>query len=511
MAARLATQLLAPPAAPAAQNLAPAYGPVLMFAPDERQALVAITALDDPVPELLEEYALLLYAHDGATVAARVAPVSVDESDHPYGLFRWAVAQTPAAEPDGNITLQVVRDAGAFGAVSLTWGVQGCQATDPLQPARPPQGCAGPSSADVLPLGGALSFAPGQRSAGLTLTVLDDSVPELEEHILLRLEQASPVGALDADASDTVLSVAASDSPYGTFSLEALDGSRTAVVSEGTGNTLLRVRRAAGTFGTIDLQLALSPAATPDLRLPAPSVTFAPGSTQELVSVTIVDDDEPEPPETVGVSLVNASLGAQLDPAADTVALTVAGNDDFRGVLYVAPDSAAFVVSEADTVNITIVRARGRFGAVSVAWAIDGDPADLDSPATGVVAFADQQATAIIAVAVRADARPELAEALVLRLGIVAGGARLHASNPVAATITVRASNDPHGVFAFVNGSATLVLAEPAGTARVSLWHGRPRHRGLPHRGRVGRGQQGLCRPACRHHCVCGRPSHGQH
>lgn len=150
-------------------------------------------------------------------------------------------------------SIRVVRRGGTFGSVSLRWMVYFLSMeTGSRLPA---------SVSDLSLITGLLNFAPGDVMREISLTVRDDSLPELEEMFQVELEIASVDGGsimgarLDND-STAVLVVGASDEPRGVLGLA--DASTSITLAEDVppenpslGQAELLVDRAFGTIGTV--------------------------------------------------------------------------------------------------------------------------------------------------------------------------------------------------------------------------------------------------------------------
>ena len=149
--------------------------------------------------------------------------------------------------------VRVMRNGGAFGSVSLRWTVYFFSLES---------GSRSPASiSDLSPITGVLSFAPGEVVSEISLTVHDDSLPELEEAfevelMLASVDGGSVVGARLDNGSTAVVVVGASDEPHGVIGLS--DASTSIALAEdippespGSGQAQLLVDRAFGTIGTV--------------------------------------------------------------------------------------------------------------------------------------------------------------------------------------------------------------------------------------------------------------------
>lgn len=454
---------------------------VATFAEGEAEATIVLTLLDDLRPELQHEYEFSLgQPVGGGRLDADHSAIQLTSeiSDDPYGLFEFPAAAVSVNESEANssVTLTVLRGMGTNGRISLQWRIATCQSCDAAQGGACTD-CAEPDSADVTPTSGTIVFEEGATDGTFTLTVLADTQPELEER---RLIQLSPVdlGRVGAQGSTTIV-LADDDHPYGLFSLEhASDGGREPVSVQEVGGLALpfAIVREGGSFGTVEVTVdaIAGTADASDYVAPSRIVTFAPGETRRVVSVLIAADDVPEVDEVFAVGITAAGQGGLVSGLSVPIPVTILENDDARGVIGFGPASTQVLVDESpgggqagQPFLLRLERARGVFGSVSVAWRVEPQGVHEELDVTGgVVEFAEGASTASIAISVLPDSLPEQAEQFTVALFNPLGGAAL-ASDDVA-TVTIRGSDDPHGVFNFRINQHRVVEPD-AGALTVTL------------------------------------------
>ena len=121
---------------------------------------------------------------------------------------------------------------------------------------------------------------------------------------------------------------------------------------------------------------------------------YPPGSSQDSFSLSSVDDDIPEPPEVLVVSLTNIAGGARLG-GRRSASITVLKSDSSNGEFGISSDPPATSLDETTgSLVVAVNRSRGTFGNVTVTWEIREAATlvvarDDFIQATGAVVFLD--------------------------------------------------------------------------------------------------------------------------
>jgi subtilisin-like proprotein convertase family protein len=185
------------------------------------------------------------------------------------------------------------------------------------------------AGSDYQPASGTLTFPPLTTSRPISVTLLDDSLYEVDEAFKLTL--ASPVSAtLGAPGAFTVTILA--QDPLPKVQLNA----PTYAVGESGGPLTLTATldRASALTGQVTVTLAGGTAASGQDYVAGPvPLSFAPGVTSRTFSVSILPDNVAEGYETLNVTLTGAS-GLQLGPTA-AAQVTIADDDPRAGCLIV--------------------------------------------------------------------------------------------------------------------------------------------------------------------------------
>ncbi|KAM9857814.1 adhesion G-protein coupled receptor V1 [Aulostomus maculatus] len=208
----------------------------------ESSKSVPIYVINDLVPELEETFLIeLINQTTGGALLGELtrAIITILPSDDPFGAFVFHAAPVTIEEPESNsaeVTLPIVRNAGAIGTVVVRW-----QATVNGKLAV----------GDIRPTSGEVKFAPGETMKTLRVAVLADDVPEITEIIRVELTGASNGGNLGADTSVDI-KVPANDNPYGTVYFEQ-SIYRIQEPLEGVYRANITVHRRGGHFGRLEI------------------------------------------------------------------------------------------------------------------------------------------------------------------------------------------------------------------------------------------------------------------
>lgn len=239
------------------------------------------------------------------------------------------------------------------------------------------------AGSDYTGTSGLLIFAPGVTSQAFLVTILNDTLDELDETVFLAL--SAPTNATLGPPNAATLTIVDDDvSPTVQFS------SPTYSVGEADGATSVTVNLSTASGLTVTVNYAASDGtatAGSDYTATNGALTFAPGVTSQTFPVTILDDGFDEADETVALALsapINATLGV---PNAAT--LTIVDNDASPTVQF---SSSNYTVNEANgTAPITVTLSAASGVTVTVDYASSDLTATAGSDyltATGTLTFA---------------------------------------------------------------------------------------------------------------------------
>ncbi|KAJ8006188.1 hypothetical protein DPEC_G00125640 [Dallia pectoralis] len=451
----------------ALQDFSNASGSVL-FLPGQRSEVLNLLVLDDDIPELAESFQVNLVSAESGderqgstpTSGASVDPnnsattITVTASDHPYGLFQFQSSLPaegmirPVTEParvtvneeDGVIRLVVARAQGLLGRVMVGYRTNRSTSDGPeyYKDSR-----------------GVLDFLPGERFKYISVTVVDNSVPELEKEFWVELYnpeggvaqilrgEGSGSGDSDTDffllfshhraslgvASHITVTIVASDDAHGVlqFNQSSLSVNGTEP-EEGHSTVLLQVERLFGALSNVTLFWEAD--SKDDLISRTGNISFLVGQTVGEIKLQVAEDDVPELDRGFSVSLVNVSHGRLGVRTRATV--TVLASDNPYGVFVFSESSGPVRLPEADAlVTLTIRRQKGLMGRVRVTYGTlsEVDTAPFMTPGVGrasegldfvplleSVVFAANQSEANVTLHVLDDKEPERDESIFVEL-----------------------------------------------------------------------------------------------
>lgn len=282
------------------------------FGPGETAKPVNVTVTGDVVDEVNETFTLNLSAPVQAVIndTAGTGTIVDDEgavTPGPKTFFSVSdVSVTEGNTGTSSATFAVVRSGDTSGTSSVKYATANSTAVAP-----------GDYTAKPLIV---LSFAAGETSKPVSVTVIGDAVTEVDETFKLNL--SVPVGGVMSDASSTATIV---NDDFTTLSVNDVR------VTEGSAGTTLAtfaLTRSGSTAGATTVSYkttnGTATSGTDYTAILLTPVTFAAGETVEIVSVTVTGDAVLEPNETFTVNL-SVPVGGVISDTAGTATIL---NDD---------------------------------------------------------------------------------------------------------------------------------------------------------------------------------------
>jgi hypothetical protein len=226
------------------------------------------------------------------------------------GTLSFSAASYAVNEGLATATITVTRTGGSEGSVSVNYATANGTAA---------------AGSDYTATGGTLSFANGETTKSFTVPIVDDELVEGIETVQLTL--SNPTGGATLGGQPTATLAIASDDVSKAAVLRF--SSATYSVTEGQGFATITVTRIGGGDQLVTVRYTTAngtASAGADYRATASRFKFAAGETSKSFTVPILNDSAVESPETVTITLSDASSGATLGSPA-TATLTIQDDD----------------------------------------------------------------------------------------------------------------------------------------------------------------------------------------
>ncbi|XP_015763361.1 PREDICTED: G-protein coupled receptor 98-like [Acropora digitifera] len=490
----------------ASSQISPMSG-TISFRQGDTSEFITLHALDDSVAEVGQSFTIQLVAVDNGGVidsSLDQATIYIPANDKVEGvasidsLTRHIIAGEPVQGYNGVFVIRILRQVGQSGDASVSWEIT--SRSDGSTPAS-----------TFNATSGRIDLPTGVDKVLLPIQVVDDPTAEKLAVYAFRLTSASVV-ELDPspNSREASVTVVASDDPFGIIEIQSASPLN---VSEDVGFVNLTVLRDGGNIGELKVNYSISSETAThgtDYRVFGGELvkkkfktclnfrifiifvfcsvlTFADKEDQKTIHVEILKDDLPELAEVIRVRLVDVKLvspspvnfsvvdGLQLNTPPrirsdkSEVLVVINENDEARGIIRLM-QSAMLVREDVGTAVLQLRREGGTLGATEVHYSVRGGTAtqgnDFSSPARGTVLFSNGQNSATINITIIDDRVPEHRETFTVTLDSVTAGAKL--GSPAAVVVTIETSDDPMGLFGFVNAS-DLSLENPSRSTDIGF------------------------------------------
>ncbi len=377
----------------------------LDFAAGQTSKQVTVLVNGDALDESNETYFVNLTGATNATIADPQGSGTITDDD---ALPTVSIGDVELAEGDTGTkeaTFSVTLGAPSGRNVSVGYTTVDGSATAP---------------ADYVAETGSVSFAAGETSKTLSVTVNGDLIDELTESFGVSL--AGPVNATLAD--DSGAATITDDDAAPSVSVGDV------TVTEGNGSTVnavftLTLSSASGLPITVDYATADASALSPaDYATATGNVSFSPGQTSRTVTVVVAGDSLDENDETFTLNVSNAGNATIAD---NQGVGTITDNDAVPNVSVndvTVTETDTGTTAATFTVTLSAVSGRNAFVDFSTAGVNATSPADF-AAAAGTLQFSPGETTKTVTVDVNGDVLDELNETYQLNL-----------SNPLNAAVT---------------------------------------------------------------------------
>lgn len=406
-------------------------GQVVTFAANETTKSVPVGVVQDLLDEDDETVTLGLKNPSAKLIIATTNTTRTHTitDDDPLPTVSFALAASSTAE-SANAQLTVSLSAVSGRAVTVNYAVTG--------------GTANVADATVVGAPGTLTFMPGQTSKTIDVTVVEDTLDEPDETVVVSL--STPGNATLGGITSHTLTITDNDNPPTVGFMAA-----TAATNEGnTGtaavNLVVTLSTASGQAVTVPYSVnAASTANNPaDYTIATSPLTIPAGMTSGNIVVTVKGDVLDEANETVIVNLgtpTNATLAA-----VTTETLTINDDDTAPTVAFAAATASQTEATTNVTINVVLSAASGR--AVTVPYTVNAsttasNPTDYTSITPAQVTIAAGQTTGTITIALADDSVDESDETITLDLDTPTNATL---GTPASYTLTILDNDAPPNV-----------------------------------------------------------------
>ncbi|MFT7724696.1 MAG: Calx-beta domain-containing protein [Roseateles sp.] len=401
---------------------------VITFNGVETTKTITVEVRGDSLAEAHEAFSVVLSNPSFGQIVTSTATTTITNEDTSISVADAAVTEGDSGS--ATISFTVTRGGAVAGASSAEWMLTHVTTSDD----------------DIIgPTTGLIEFAANETTKTITVDVAGDITPEAMETFKVQLYNLA--GINDPQRIEAIGTVRNDDSSF-SIAATAAEG------DEDAGPHTFTITRSHDTAQNQTVAWAVTgsgpkPANAADFggTLPSGSVTFAPGETSKLITISPSVDNVSESDETYTVALT-LGAGTAGDSLADASATGAILNDD-NGVAITAQQPMQAEGHGGSTAFTFEIKRRGDLSSPSsVNWAVTGGTADATDLVgnvlpSGTVHFAAGESSQIITIDVLGDTVLEGNETLIVTLSGSTGS--LIVGNSATATI--------------VNDDATLAIA----------------------------------------------------
>ena len=341
----------------------------LTFAAGKVEQVVTVVVTGDRTIEADEGFTVTLSDPANATITTAVAVGTIENDDVPPPTL--AIAAADAAKPEGNtgsteFTFTVTRSGDLSAASRTTYAVTGIGGTPAI---------AADFTGDTLPTG-TVSFAVGEATQAITVSVAGDTIVEGDERFRMTLSDPINADLATAAAEGTIVNDDAPPPP--TLTIAAL------AVNKAEGNTgttafSFTVTRGGDTTGVTTVDYAVAGAGTQPADAadfggapPSGTLSFAAGEVEQVITIAVTGDITVEADEQFAVHLTNPT-NATLAVASASATIE---NDDVLALpaVSIAAEQARLAEGNSGTTafSFLLTRTGDLSGETSVSFSLSG-------------------------------------------------------------------------------------------------------------------------------------------
>ncbi|KAM4808264.1 adhesion G-protein coupled receptor V1 [Rhinophrynus dorsalis] len=333
----------------------------------------------------------------------------------------------------------------------------------------------------------------GEEFANLTVSILTDTFPELDERFIVSLLDVKLLNISTSlknqptigQPSTSVVVIMMNGDAFGVFVIYTLNPNAMEkghhLEMEEQSNTIVQliIERREGSLGQVAVEWDIvEGTATENVDFIADNklLIFAEGETKKTVTLTIMDDSEPEDNESIIIRLTQTDGGSRILPSSNTVTIVILANDNVAGVISFQTASRSQIGREGEKLQFHVLRTFPGSGNVTVYWKIIGSHLELNfENSSGMLFFPEGSLNASFLVHLLDDQIPEEKEEYQLILynvitqGVSGTGVAVLDNQGYEAVLTVEASDEPYGVLNFAPSSRIILTQEGNKTIQLFI------------------------------------------
>ena len=394
---------------------------------------ISIAVVNDTSTELDETIVVTLASPTNASLGTNTAHThTINDNDPPTVAFSAITSNgSEAATP---VTIPVTLSSAYSQAVTVGYSVTGGSATS--------------GGTDFTLASGTLTFAAGVTSQDISIAVVNDTLSESNETIVVTL--ASPtVATLGANTTHTY-TINDNDTPNVNFTTASSSGSEATT----TVNIPVTLSFSSANTVTVDYSVTGGTATSggTDFTLASGTLTYTAGVTSQDVSITVNNDALDEAGETIVITISNSSNAVIGATSAHTY--TINDDDPTPTVAFSATTSNGSEATTPVTIPVTLSATSGQ--TVTVDYSVTGGTATAGGTdftlAAGTLTFTPGVTSQDISIAVVNDGNTEVDETIVVTL---ASPTNATLGTNTAHTYTINDNDPPTVAFSSTTSSGS--------------------------------------------------------
>ncbi|XP_068617051.1 adhesion G-protein coupled receptor V1 [Brachionichthys hirsutus] len=340
------------------------------------------------------------------------------------------------------------------------------------------------AGSDYTPVAAQRAFMDdGSRVANLSVPILTDKLPEMDESFSIQILKVELVNLTVAQKDlpsigqpdEAVVTIGMNGDAFGVFLIYSLsvnatnDGLYLEVREAPSVVVPLVIERRGGNLGTVTIEWRFvggKASAGADFTGTGGNLVFD-GETKKTIEIMIRDDVEPEDNESLMIGLVGTEGGSRILPSSDTVTIVILANDNVAGMVGFHLASRSVVAREGEMMSLLVLRTAPGLGNVTVDWTVQGLLAHRTFTQTsGTLYFLEGELNNTIVLQLLDDATPEdkdeyrISLSNIQTFGVAVTG---HAALDVQgseAVLTVDTSDEPYGLLSISPSSLKVTTEE---------------------------------------------------